>query len=77
MQNIRIIKPDVTQAQALIDLAKITWQHTYPSIITQEQIDYMLNLFYHVDVVEQQLNDTVQFIRAVEQDGQLQGYMHA
>ncbi|MGI9190967.1 MAG: GNAT family N-acetyltransferase [Chitinophagaceae bacterium] len=77
MQNTRIIQPDLTHAQALIDLAKITWQHTYPGIISQEQIDYMLNLFYSQERVEQQLRDTNQFFSAIEQDGHLQGYIHA
>ena len=77
MQNPIIIQPDATHTSALITLAKTTWQATYPGIISQEQIDFMLNLFYAHPVVEAQLKNPTQFFRAIHVQNQLQGYIHA
>lgn len=77
MQNPIIIQPDASHSSALITLARTTWQATYPGIISQEQIDFMLNLFYAHPLVEVQLNDPTQFFRAIVKENQLQGYIHA
>jgi diamine N-acetyltransferase len=37
------------------DMARDIWNDHYIHIISQEQIDYMLNLMYHVDSLEHQI----------------------
>jgi GNAT superfamily N-acetyltransferase len=43
---------DVTR---LSELAALTWQDTYPGIISQGQIDYMLGLMYNHKVITDQI----------------------
>jgi ribosomal protein S18 acetylase RimI-like enzyme len=45
-----VTPPDVP---AISSLAREIWQATYPGIITQEQIDFMLELYLHPDVQRQ------------------------
>lgn len=77
MQKPAIIQPGPKHAQALINLARTTWQATYPGIISQEQIDFMLERFYNLPLVETQLIDSSQFIRAIEQNQTFMAYIHA
>jgi ribosomal protein S18 acetylase RimI-like enzyme len=77
MQNPAIIQPGPKHAQALIQLAHTTWQATYPGIISQEQIDFMLERFYNPPLVESQLADPTQFFRALQENNKLLAYLHA
>jgi ribosomal protein S18 acetylase RimI-like enzyme len=73
---INIQKANKNHINAIIKLATETWQATYCNIISQEQIDYMLNLFYSQKGIEQQINDTANhFLVAIEKDV-LVGYCH-
>lgn len=47
-------------------LAHICWQATYKEILSEEQIDYMLHLFYDESSLQKQMNDGHQFIIAEE-----------
>lgn len=62
---------------SIISLAHETWWATYRSIISEEQIHYMLDKFYNEKLIEEQLqqNDHL-FLKATE-EGVLQGYCHA
>ena len=40
---------------AIIQLAEVTWNETYRHIISEEQIQYMLQLFYRTNTVFQQI----------------------
>jgi GNAT superfamily N-acetyltransferase len=77
MQKPAIIQPGPQHALALINLAHTTWQATYPGIISQEQIDFMLARFYNRPLVESQLADPTQFFRAIEEKQTFLGYLHA
>ena len=48
--------------QIIQQLAEKIWRKHYPSIITMEQIDYMLNKMYSIESLQQQLNDGCVFI---------------
>jgi len=39
------------------DIAYKTWPDTYKNILSCEQLSYMLNLFYHKDVLQKQFED--------------------
>ena len=44
------------------DMAYKIWPQTYGSILSQEQIDYMLNLLYSEKVLHQQMEENIEFI---------------
>ena len=74
---INIQKANKNHINAIIKLAKETWQATYCNIISQEQIDYMLNLFYSQKRIEEQIiDDSNHFLVALEDDHIL-GYCHS
>ena len=45
--NIQISPATSTDVDAIADLARVVWQDAYPGIITQAQIDYMLEERYN------------------------------
>ena len=77
MQMPSIIQPNISHAEDLISLAHTTWQATYPGIISQEQIDFMLDRFYNRPLIESQLADPTQFFRAIQENNTLLAYLHA
>lgn len=52
---------DITVIQQIVS---ITWPETYLSIIGQEQLTYMMNLFYTEKALKDQMNDGHHFILA-------------
>jgi ribosomal protein S18 acetylase RimI-like enzyme len=73
---INIQKANKNHINDIIKLATETWQATYCNIISQEQIDYMLNLFYSQKRIEEQIIDpSNHFLVALEND-ELLGYCH-
>lgn len=56
---------DLTTIQ---QLAHEIWPGTYGAILTQEQLDYMLNLIYSIPSLQQQVQEQHQFV-IVEMDG--------
>lgn len=44
------------------DMAYKIWPQTYGSILSQEQIDYMLNLLYSEKVLHEQMEQHIEFI---------------
>ena len=49
------------------ELAQVTWAVAYASIITPEQMNYMLDLFYSTNSLQQQMQKGHQFIIAWEE----------
>lgn len=45
----------------IAELAEIIWHQHYPSIISIEQINYMLNKMYHVESLKKQMNEGHEF----------------
>lgn len=74
MEIVAMQQEDISE---LISLAHLTWQHTYTSIISQEQIDYMLNCFYTSEVLTEQMKDPSHFFFGIKEDHRLLGYCHA
>ncbi len=71
-----ILKPSLDNIPAILALANDTWYHTYSTIISMEQIEFMLNLFYNKELITTQLsNPTHTFLIALE-NKQLLGYSH-
>ena len=60
--SLSIYKASVTDIPVIRELAMATWPQTYTPIIGDEQVAYMLNLFYSPATLEQQMRDGHQFI---------------
>ena len=56
MVNIVEIK-DVKQLEILQDLAFKIWPDTFKDILSKEQLSYMLDMFYSIDSLKNQLNN--------------------
>lgn len=71
-----ILKPSLNDIPAIISLATDTWHTTYSSIISKEQIEYMLQLFYNKELIASQLSDPTHFFLLAKEENQLLGYSH-
>ena len=71
-----ILKPSFNDIPAIISLATHTWHTTYSSIISKEQIEYMLQLFYNNELIASQFSDPSHFFLLAKEENQLLGYSH-
>jgi len=60
--------------QQVFTLSKEIWQENYKEMITQEQIDYMLNMMYNPKRLQQDLNNGYQW-EFIYHDNKLAGYL--
>ncbi|MBP6455893.1 MAG: GNAT family N-acetyltransferase [Chitinophagaceae bacterium] len=60
----------------LISLAKSAWQHTYQSIISQAQIDFMLKTFYEKSRLEKEMDDELNIFSKAVFENKIVGYTH-
>lgn len=61
---------------AIIQLAEVTWNETYRHIISEEQIQYMLQLFYNKDALLQQMRSPDHHFWIFQHDGEIRAYVH-
>ncbi|EKB50902.1 GNAT family N-acetyltransferase [Cecembia lonarensis] len=52
---IRITQANLSELQKVREIALKTWPQTFANILTQEQIDYMLEWMYQLEALEQQV----------------------
>lgn len=71
-----ILKASPSDIQDIIALAHETWNATYRSIISQEQIDFMLHSFYNQEVIGAQLKEPLHHFRVIRTVGNLVAYSH-
>lgn len=66
--NIQLHKAQAQDIPLIASMASKIWKAYYPAIITHEQIDYMLDKFYSVTSMEEQMNGGQDFylIKKVE-----------
>jgi ribosomal protein S18 acetylase RimI-like enzyme len=67
----------IHQIDAVCTLARTVWKATYPALISQAQIDFMLADRYAAARIAQQLDDSNQRWRIAQFDGVLGGFAHA
>ncbi|MCO6461362.1 MAG: GNAT family N-acetyltransferase [Saprospiraceae bacterium] len=72
---IEIKKATLGDLQTISDLARKIWQDTYVHNIGQEQVDYMLALFYSPSVLSEKIK-TGHEIYCIFSDKTLIGYIH-
>ncbi|MEX6688027.1 GNAT family N-acetyltransferase [Danxiaibacter flavus] len=64
----KIRKATTDDIPAIQQIAKDTWPDTYSGIISQEQIDYMLNLMYNTQTLTEQMSGDHHFFIAEQED---------
>jgi len=65
-----IRKATLNDVEAIRQIARETYQHTYLPIIGQEQIDFMQRDIYSVEKLSSQIKDNSQTFLMLEEDGQ-------
>jgi GNAT superfamily N-acetyltransferase len=50
----------------IINLANLSWKPTYKDILSAEQMNYMMDLFFAPTSLQKQINDGYQFIIALD-----------
>lgn len=75
MISIRAMTP--ADVPAICELARAIWQRTYPGLISQAQIDYMLAERYTPDRLYAQLDDPAHAWRVVWGADERLGFAHA
>lgn len=55
MQDVKLIPAEQKDINQIAGLAKLTWNQHYPSIISQQQIDYMLHKMYSFESLAEQM----------------------
>ncbi|UTN02496.1 GNAT family N-acetyltransferase [Flavobacterium bizetiae] len=56
---------DIKQIQNIVN---ITWPITYGEILSKEQLDYMLGLFYSTEALNEQYNKKIQLFYMIDED---------
>lgn len=69
----RIFQADKDQLYIVRDLAYTIWPDTYGEILSEAQLDYMLENFYALPALEKQLEDNHVFLLA-EENGKYYGF---
>lgn len=71
-----LISPVTTaDVEAIAALARVVWQHTYPGIISQQQIDFMLAQRYQPPRMREELTMADVWWDQLTLDGQLAGFV--
>lgn len=73
MQTIR--KATVEDCGLIHDLAAVAFPHTYQSILTPEQIDYMMHWMYDLENIRKQMEEEGHVYFIISQDGEPAGYV--
>ena len=55
MQELKLIAATYKDTDTISELAKLIWNQHYPEIISQQQIDYMLDLMYSKQSLSEQM----------------------
>ena len=65
---------DKKQIITVAQLAQEIWEEYYPTIITQEQIHYMINTFQSPEAIENQIQEGMQYYLAISNEDEI-GYL--
>jgi N-acetylglutamate synthase-like GNAT family acetyltransferase len=73
MKMLSIRKANTKDIPAIQSIANATWPVAYGAILSQEQMNYMLEMMYSTDSLEKQMQQNIQFFMA-ELDNQMIGF---
>jgi ribosomal protein S18 acetylase RimI-like enzyme len=65
---------NIKQAERAAQLAKEIWEEYYPTIITQEQIHYMIDTFQSAEAIKNQIQEGMQYYLAISNEDEI-GYL--
>ena len=69
---VEIIKAQPIHLKSIQEIAQVTWPVCYGNIISESQIDYMLQMMYNIEALENQMTDKKhQFVLAIENNKEL------
>lgn len=68
MSSIRIIPAEPAQISLIQELTLQVWPQTYQHILTPEQIDYMLQLMYSTEALQEQMKEGHRFFIAWQEE---------
>jgi diamine N-acetyltransferase len=71
-----IQKAQLKDVEAIIDIAMQAWPSTYGKIISQAQINYMLQAFYNKEVIIQQIESKDHLFLVAKKNEVTLGYIH-
>lgn len=57
-----------SQLEIIQDLAKAIWPDAYGAILSQEQLEFMMDMMYSLDSLENQLKNNIVFLLAKEEN---------
>jgi diamine N-acetyltransferase len=72
--NLQLVAASEENISSIQALADVIWNDHYPEIIGQEQVDYMLNRFYSVGAMREQMQGGQQFYQVLL-DGLAVGFL--
>jgi diamine N-acetyltransferase len=75
MQDVKLIRAGAKDIETIMELARITWNQHYPAIISQHQIDYMLEMMYSKQSLTEQLEKKQHSFFLIEHSGQYAGFI--
>jgi ribosomal protein S18 acetylase RimI-like enzyme len=71
---VEVVKAGLQDYEAVLEMAKVVWPHTYGKILTAEQLDFMFDMMYSREAYsEQLLLKNHQFLLA-KQNGKFTGF---
>lgn len=73
MQIIKVTTKD--QLQVVADLAKKIWPEAYATILSKEQLHYMLDRFYNLEALQKQLESGQVFYLAQNENQEFVGFV--
>ncbi|MBS1650808.1 MAG: GNAT family N-acetyltransferase [Bacteroidetes bacterium] len=75
MNRISLLKADVSDCEKIQKLATAIWHQHYTSIISLNQIEYMLNKMYSVNALTQQMVEQKHLFYFIENNNILYGFI--
>ena len=75
MQHLKLIKATDHDIPLIESLAKLIWQQYYLTIITQQQIDYMLNKMYSPESLSEQMHEKNHQFFLIEESSEKIGFL--
>jgi len=75
MQDLSLVSATVNDIPALTALARRIWNQHYPAIISQAQIDYMLEKMYSANSLKEQMQEKKHQFFFIENKGKRVGFI--
>lgn len=75
MAGLRILRATVEHIPVIQELSKIVWPVTFASILSQEQITYMMEMMYSTESLIEQFETNNNYALAQDEEDNFLGYM--